>query len=152
MPLPHAPFSYRSDPAVPEFDDTAPVAFMDGACVLCMAGARLLDRMDTSGTIRICPVQTPLGRAVLTHYGLDVDDPDTWLVLQDGVAYGSLEAMIHVGSLTGGAGHLLQILRILPKPVQGWLYRRLARNRYWMFGRRETCDLPTPRLRARLLE
>ncbi|MEM7058219.1 MAG: DCC1-like thiol-disulfide oxidoreductase family protein [Pseudomonadota bacterium] len=152
MPLPHAPYSYRSDPAVPDFDDTAPAAFMNGACVLCMAGARILDRLDKTGTIRICPVQTDLGRAILAHYDLDPDDPDTWLFLRDGVAYGSMDALIRIGSVTGGPGHLLQILRFLPEPVQGWLYRRLARNRYWMFGRRETCQLPTTRLRARLLE
>ena len=152
MPLPYKPHSYRSDPAVPDFDDTAPVAFMDGACVLCMAGARILDRLDKTGTIRICPVQTGLGQAVLDHYGLDTDDPDTWLFLQDGVAYGSLDAMIRVAHMTGGAGRLMQILRILPGSIQDWLYRRLARNRYWIFGRRKTCDLPTPRLRARLLE
>ena len=152
MPLPIAPYSYRDDPNVPGFDDTGPVAFMDGACVLCMAGARLLDRLDKSGTIRICPVQTSLGHAVLTHYGQDTDDPDTWLFLQDGVAYGALEAMIRVGIHIGGPGHVMRIFQIFPRFVQVWLYRRLARNRYWMFGRRDNCELPTPSLRARVLE
>lgn len=152
MPLPHAPYSYRNDALVPDFDDAHPIAFMDGACVLCMAGARILDRLDKSGSIRICPVQTDLGRAVLQHYGLDPDDPDTWLFVMDGVAYASLEAMIRVGSVTGGHGRLLQVLRVLPRPLQDWLYRRLARNRYWIFGRRDNCELPTPRLRARVLE
>jgi len=146
------PYSYRSDPAVPDFDDTAPVTFMDGECALCMVGARILDRLDKTGAIRICPIQTPLGQAVLAHYDLDPDDPDTWLLLQDGVAYSSLDAIIRVGAFAGGLGHLLKILRILPRGVQGWLYRRVARNRYWMFGRRTTCELPTPSLRARVLE
>lgn len=152
MPSRPAAYSYRDDPAVPDFDDAHPVALMDGACVLCMVGARILDRLDKSGKIRICPVQTPLGRAILNHYDLDPNDPDTWLVLQDGVAYSSLEAMIRVGAYAGGVGWMLQGLRVLPRPVQDWLYRRLARNRYWLFGRRETCELPTPRLRARALE
>lgn len=152
MPLPNKPYSYRTDPAVPDFDDIAPVVFMDGECVLCMVGARILDRLDKSSTIRICPVQTPLGQAVLAHYALTPDDPDTWLFLQDGVAYGSLDAMIRVGAFIGGFGHLMQVLRIMPRGVQDWLYHRLARNRYWMFGRRATCELPTPSLCARLLE
>lgn len=152
MPLPNKPYSYRTDPAVPEFDDTAPVVFMDGECVLCMVGARILDRLDKSGKIRICPVQTPLGKTVLAHFGLALEDPDTWLFLQDGIAYGALDAMIRVGAFIGGVGHLMQVLRILPRTVQDWLYWRIARNRYWMFGRRATCELPTPSLRIRLLE
>lgn len=34
--------SYRDDPAVPTFDDTAPVAFMDGERALCAFGARMI--------------------------------------------------------------------------------------------------------------
>ena len=151
MPLPEPAYSYRDDPSVPDFDDTHPVAFMDGDCVLCMAGARVLDWLDQSGTIRICPIQTTLGRAVLRHYGLSPDDSDTWVVLHAGKAYSSVEAMIRIGSLTGGAGRAVLMLRLLPRPVQDWLYRRLARNRYWMFGRRDSCTLPTPSLRARIL-
>lgn len=152
MPLPHTAHSYCNDPQVPEFDDTHPVAFMDGDCVLCMTGARLLDWLDTGGTIRICPIQTPLGRAVLKHYGVLPDDPDTWLVLHNGKAYSSLEAMIRIGALTGGMGRVASLLHLLPRALQDWLYRRLARNRYWMFGRRDGCALPTPSLRARVLQ
>lgn len=151
MDLTRTAYSYRNDPAVPDFDDIRPIAFMDGECVLCMTGARLIDRMDRSGRIRICPVQTDLGRAVLMHFGLDPSDPDSWLFLHEGCAYGGLDAMIRVGQLTGGAGHLLRVLRVLPNGLQNWLYKRLARNRYALFGRRDTCELPTPSLRARLL-
>ncbi len=152
MPLPNAPYDYRENPDVPGFDDTHPIAFMDGECVLCTAGARILDRVDKSGSIRICPTQTKLGQAVLSHYGMDPKDPDTWLFLQDGVAYGAMEAMIRIGAAAGGIGHMLQLFRVLPRAAQEWLYQRLARNRYWMFGRRQTCEMPTPSLRARVME
>jgi predicted DCC family thiol-disulfide oxidoreductase YuxK len=46
----------------------------------------------------------------------------------------------------------LQPLRLLPRPAQDWLYRRLARNRYRLFGRTDICALPDPELRARLME
>lgn len=152
MPLAdRAPYSYRDDPAVPVFDDSGPVTFMDGECVLCTTGARLVARLDRQGEFRICPVQSPTGHAVLRHYGLDPGDPDSWLYLADGRAYTSLDAMIRAGARLGGAGWLLQPLRLLPRPVQDWLYRRVARNRYRLFGRTEMCAVPDPRLRARLI-
>lgn len=145
-------FSYRDDPAVPPFDDHGPIAFMDGGCALCTTGARLIARFDRAREIRICPIQTPLGCAVLTHYGIAPGDPETWLYLEDGAAYTSIDAMIRVGSRIGGWGKALGVLRVLPRPVQDWFYRRIARNRYRLFGRTDMCAVPDPDLRARLME
>lgn len=145
------PWSYRHDPSVPAFDDSGPVTFMDGDCVLCTAGARLIARFDRNDAFRICPVQSPTGRAVLRHYGLEPDDPDSWLYLADGRAHTSLDGMIRAGARIGGPGWLLQPLRLLPRAAQDWLYRRIARNRYRLFGRTSMCSVPDPRLRARLI-
>lgn len=144
-------FSHRDDPAVPDFDDTVPIAFMDGDCVLCTTGARMIARFDTSAEIKICPVQSDLGQAVLTHYGFDISDPDSWLFLEDGAVWTSIDAIIRVGERIGGIGRILSALRILPRPVRDWLYRRIARNRYAVMGRREQCMLPEPALRDRLI-
>lgn len=146
------PYSYRADATVQAFDDSGPVTVMDGECVLCSTGARLLSRFDKAQEFRICRAQTQLGQSLLLHYGLSPQDPGSWLYIVDGHAYTSLDAMIRVGSRVGGAGWLMQPLRLMPRLVQDWLYRRLARNRYWLFGRNDMCSIPDPALRARLME
>lgn len=147
-----APYSYRTDPTVPSFDDHGPATVMDGECVLCSVGARLIARFDKAGEFRICRSQAPLGRALLHHYGLSADDPESWLYIADGQAFTSLDAMIRAGRRVGGVGLLLQPLRLMPRSLQDWLYRRLARNRYRLFGRNNMCEIPDPALRARLME
>ncbi len=146
------PFSYRHDPSVPRFDDGGPIAFVDGECGLCSRGARIIVRLDKRGEFRICPTQSSLGQAILTHYGLDPTDPDSWLYLVDGKAYGSIDGITRVGARLGGLGRILAVLRILPRALQNWIYRRIARNRYRLFGRKRVCDLPDPALRRRLIE
>jgi predicted DCC family thiol-disulfide oxidoreductase YuxK len=47
---------------------------------------------------------------------------------------------------------LLKIVRIVPRPVRDWFYDRIARNRYRLFGRRETCLMPTAEIVARFLD
>ena len=145
-------YSYRNDPAVPAFDDNGPRVFMDGTCVLCTAGARLIARFDRANEFRIIRIQSDTGQAVLKHYGLDPDDPESWLYVADGRAYTSLDGIIRAGARCGGPGWLLQVLRVLPRPVQDWLYRRVARNRYRIFGQTDMCETPDPSLRARLVE
>ena len=145
-------YSYRHDPAVPRFDDSGPLAVMDGECVLCSAAARLIARFDRKNEFRICPVKSRTGRALSEHYGLDPDDPESWLFLAEGKAYTSLDGIIRTGARIGGVGLLLQPLRLLPRSAQDWLYRRIARNRYRVLGRTDMCSIPDAELRARLLE
>ena len=144
-------YSYRRDDEVLPFDDANPVVFMDGDCVLCTRGAKIIARLDHAGEFRICPIQTPLGASVLKHYGLQPGDPESWLYLVDGNAYTSLDAMIRAGRRMGGWGRLAGVFGILPRSVQDWLYRRLARNRYRLFGRTDMCAVPDAGLKQRLL-
>lgn len=145
------PYSYRDDPNVPEFDDHVPVAVMDGECALCSWGARMIHRFDRSGKTRICPIQSPLGTALLRHYGLEPTDPTTWLFIDRGVAHADLEAVIYMGGSFGGLARATTLLRLFPKPVRRWVYLRIARNRYAIFGRADLCRLPNPALQKRII-
>jgi predicted DCC family thiol-disulfide oxidoreductase YuxK len=144
-------FSYRRDISVPRFDDANPIVFMDGLCTLCTAAARLICRFDRRGEIRISPIGGDLAHAVLGHYGLDPTDPASWLYLEDGKAYASMEAIVRVGRRLGGWCRCVEVLRLLPSAVQESLYRHLARHRYRLFGRQDLCAAPDPELRRRLL-
>jgi predicted DCC family thiol-disulfide oxidoreductase YuxK len=145
-------YTYRRDLNVPEFDDSAPIAVMDAECALCSWGALMIHKLDRSGTARICPVQSPLGTALLQHYGLRPNDPTSWLFLHLGEPHFDFEAVLHAGRYFGGWGLLVSVLKGLPKPLRNWLYRRVARNRYSLFGRRDMCVLPDPDFQKRLLQ
>lgn len=150
--LPDRPdHSWREDGAVPGFDDTRPLAVMDGACVLCSWGARTIARLDREEAFRICPVQSPLGSALVRHFEQDPEDPQTWLFLDQGKAWSGMDAIIRIGERLGGVGRLASLMRILPAPLRDWLYRRIAFNRY-RFGRTDMCALPDEALRRRLID
>ena len=149
MPCAH---SYRDDPSVPPFDDSAPVAVMDARCALCSWGARMVHRLDRSGTVRICPMQSPLGAALLRHYGMEPDNPESWLFLADGQPHGNLEAVIEAARRFGGWARIALALRLIPRAARRRLYIAVARNRTRLFGRASFCALPDPAFRRRLLE
>ena len=110
-----------------------------------------LRALTASSVFRIGRTQSPIGAALVRHYGLEPDDPETWLFIEDGRAYSGMEAIIRIGARLGGPGRLLGAMRVLPRSAREWLYRRIARNRY-RFGRTDICALPDKELQARLLE
>jgi predicted DCC family thiol-disulfide oxidoreductase YuxK len=151
MRAPLPAYSYRADPSVPAFDDRFPIAVMDAHCALCSAGARWIDRLDRSGTVRICPLPSPLGSALMRHYGMRVDDPQSWLLIENGCGVSELDAVVQLARRCGWLGQLLRPLMLLPRRWRSALYRWVARNRIRWFGRADLCAAPTPSLRQRLI-
>lgn len=124
---------------------------MDAECAICSWGARMIHRLDHSGEVRICPIQSPLGAALLKHYDLEPTDPSSWLFIDEGMPYVDFEAVLHAGLRFGGWGRLTAALRIFPRPIRDWLYQRLARNRYAVFGRSDMCAIPDAAFQKRFL-
>jgi predicted DCC family thiol-disulfide oxidoreductase YuxK len=145
------PYSYRRDPTVPSFPDDRPIVVFDGFCALCTGWARFVLVHDHRKTFRLLSAQSPLGRALYVHHGLDPQDYETNILLADGVAWFKSEACIRMAEGLGWPWSLARTLRILPLRLRDGLYAVLARNRLRVFGRRATCYLPDQRDADRFL-
>ncbi|MBL4813240.1 MAG: DUF393 domain-containing protein [Rhodobacteraceae bacterium] len=145
------PYSYQNDASVPFFEASPCITVMDADCGLCAKGATWIAQSDTARDFSIVPLQSTLGHALMHHYGLDPSDPLSWLYIEDGVAYTSLDALIRVGKRLGGKWHVLRLLRSLPPPVQDGLYGMVARNRIRLSGRADLCASPNPEVQKRLI-
>jgi len=145
------PYSYRRDAAVPCFPDDQPIILFDGHCALCSGWARFVLRHDGAGIYRLLPAQTPLGRALYVHYGLDPEDYATNILLAQGIAWFKSEGSIRMAEGLGWPWSLARLLRILPLGLRDRLYQSVARNRLRWFGRRAACYRAEPGLEHRFL-
>jgi predicted DCC family thiol-disulfide oxidoreductase YuxK len=144
-------YSYRSDPAVPKFSDEHPIIVFDGYCALCSGWAKFVLRHDPLGKYRLLRAQSPLGRALYVHYGLDPEDYEANILIEDGVAWFKSEGSIRMAEGLGLPWSLAAGFRILPCPLRDRLYAFVARNRLRFFGRRATCYVPQPDDQSRFL-
>ena len=131
--------------------DSGPVIVFDALCVLCSANAQFVLRFDRRGTFRLASMQGEIGAELYARFGIDPADPDTLIVVEGGVALRDSEAMLAVWHGLGWPWRALSVFRLVPRPVRDPIYRWIARNRYRIFGKRETCWMPTPAQRVRVL-
>lgn len=96
-------------------------------------------------------MQGALGRALLMHYGLDPDDPASWLMIEDGRAWSSLEGMARLFPQLHWTYAPVKLVWVLPRSVRAWIYARIARNRYRVFGYTDLCALPDEEVQRRLV-
>ncbi|MFB3905991.1 MAG: thiol-disulfide oxidoreductase DCC family protein [Acidobacteriota bacterium] len=121
----------------------------DGVCGLCNRLNRFVLKHDAAGVFRFASLQSSLGQSLLRDQGKDPRMPETLYVLAN---YGSnattllsrSAAVLFVLKTLGGPWRLAAILGILPGPLLDWAYDLIARNRYRIFGRYDSCPVPSP--------
>jgi predicted DCC family thiol-disulfide oxidoreductase YuxK len=127
------------------------VILYDGVCVFCSRWVRFVVARDVQARFRFTAIQSPYGARLAQAFGIDADDPDTNAVIHGGIAYFKSDAALTVlTSLTGW--RWVRVLFAVPKPFRDALYSLVARNRYRIFGKYETCFVPDAAMRARVME
>jgi predicted DCC family thiol-disulfide oxidoreductase YuxK len=133
------------------FDESRPLIVFDGVCVLCSGFVRMVVRLDRQSRFRFATAQSPFGEALFRKHGLRTDSYETNLVLIDGVAFTRLDSFVAVMAELGWPWRAAKALLLLPRPLRDWLYDRIAKNRYALFGRKDSCDIPSAEMRERFL-
>ena len=134
---------------MPQPRDDAPVWLYDGVCVLCSGGVHYTLRHERDHAIRFVAIQSGEGRMLALTHGIDPDDPESFLFIEDGKALGKSDGVLALVAHLGGPARLLLVGGVLPRSVRDWLYDRVARNRYRLFGQKTACEMSDPARRHR---
>ena len=135
-----------------------PVILYDGICGLCNRFVQFVLRRDHKDSFRFAALQSNFARTILQRHGLNPDVLDTvYLVFDYGQSSERLlsrnEAVTAVLTELGGFWRFsTTILDLLPKQFRDWRYAVIARNRYRLFGKHETCPFPKEKDRYRFLD
>lgn len=137
--------------------ETKAIVLYDGVCGLCNRAVQFLLKRDRHDRLQFASLQSDLAANLLNKHGIDHKNLDTvYAVLNYGESNETLlakgDAFLFFGKAIGGIWTVAQAGRIIPRPVRNWLYDFVARHRYQVFGKSESCMLPDPKQRHKFLE
>jgi predicted DCC family thiol-disulfide oxidoreductase YuxK len=128
----------------------APIVFFDGVCGFCNASVNQLLRWDRHGVLRFAPLQGETATELLSAE--QRTDLKSLVLLAGGRTWVRSAAVVQILlRLPGWPALLGRLLWCVPLPLRDLGYRIVARFRYRIFGRRETCRMPSPAERGRFL-
>lgn len=136
-------------PAAP--DAEGPIVLFDGVCGLCNRSVQLILRNDRRGRFRFAALQSDAGRALLEKFGLSPEALDSVVLVDGGTAWRKSRAALRIARRMDAPWPLLWPLAVVPRPLADFLYDRLAKHRYRIFGKLDACMIPPPEVRARFL-
>jgi predicted DCC family thiol-disulfide oxidoreductase YuxK len=134
-----------------------PVLLYDGLCGFCDGTVQFILRHDRRGTLRFATLQGDFAREVTARHpelaGVDslvLVEPDAATGLEK--VYIRSEGALRVARYLGGAWHVARVAGIVPRFLRDSAYDAFARIRYRVFGRYDSCPIPTPEQRARFID
>lgn len=132
-------------------DAAGPIIVFDAECILCAANAQFVLRHDRGGYFRLASMQKEVGAALYRRFGIDPADPESMIVVEGDRVLKDSDAVLAIYAGLGWPWKAVSVLRFIPRFLRDPAYRWLARNRYRIFGRRETCWVPSPDYADRVL-
>jgi predicted DCC family thiol-disulfide oxidoreductase YuxK len=128
-----------------------PVIVFDSLCRLCSANAQFVLTHDKKAHFRLATLQSQAGVALYRRFGLDPEEPESFILVTGDHALRDSDAVLALYSGLGWPWRLAALGRAVPRALRDPLYRWVARNRYRLFGKRDTCWRPSADLEERFL-
>ena len=128
------------------------IILFDGICNLCNDSVLKVIKYDKRDHFVFVALQSKSGQDIINYLKIDVSKIDSIILYEPGVAYDiKSTAALKIMKDFGGFWVLTQVFEILPTPIRDYFYDYIAKNRYKWFGKKESCMIPTPELKAKFL-
>jgi predicted DCC family thiol-disulfide oxidoreductase YuxK len=138
--------------------DPNPIILYDGVCGFCSRLVRFILKHDSQDRFRFASLQSDFASGILRRHGAVADNLDTMYVVFDHalprerLVSRSDAADAVLRELGEGWITLAAALRLLPRWLRNWGYSSVARNRYRIFGKRDSCPIPNKKVRRKFLD
>jgi predicted DCC family thiol-disulfide oxidoreductase YuxK len=130
----------------------ASLVLFDGVCNLCNGFVHFVIARDPRGRLQFAPLQSATARRLIERHGPLDPLPDAIVLVEGGRLYTRSTAALRIARHLTFPWPVTTVFLVVPRPLRDWAYALVSSRRYRWFGRRDTCMVPTPELRARFIE
>lgn len=127
------------------------IVLFDGVCNLCNASVNFIIDRDAKAVFKFASLQSDFGQKILNENQLKQADFDSILLLKEDKILKKSDAALEIARNLEGWWKFFYVLKVIPKFIRDFGYDLIAKNRYRIFGKSETCRIPTAELKARFL-
>lgn len=128
------------------------VLLFDGVCNLCNGTVNFLIGRDSRRLLKFASLQSEYGQKQLERFNFPLDYRGSVILIQGDQVYTRSDAVFRCTRVLDFPWWLLSVFQVFPKFVRDAVYNLIGHNRYAIFGKSETCRVPTREERERFLQ
>jgi len=123
------------------------IVFFDGVCNLCNGTVDFLLRHHRDQFLMFAPLQGVSAKNVLKSNSLA-----SIVYYEQGLIYERSDAALKLCEGLALPWRIFLVFKLVPKAIRDKVYDFIAINRYRIFGKNETCRIPSEQERSRFLD
>jgi predicted DCC family thiol-disulfide oxidoreductase YuxK len=127
------------------------IILFDGVCNLCSGAVKFIVKRDRRAQFRFASLQSSFAQKQLEQMGVNVDRANTMILIHGQYIFQRSDAVLEIARRLDGLWPVFYAARIIPRFIRDAMYKLVASNRYRLFGKKESCMVPTQELRARFI-
>ena len=128
------------------------IVVFDGICLFCNGWVRFIATRDRLRRFHFARAQSTYGSQQMIAAGVEPTSLQTIVLASDGRYLIKSDAILEILHGLGGAWRLVRLFRFIPRGMRDAAYDFIARNRYSIRGKADTCPLPPRALSDRFIE
>jgi predicted DCC family thiol-disulfide oxidoreductase YuxK len=128
------------------------IIIFDGVCNFCNASINFIIKHDHSTRFMFATTQGEHGTKILKDLNIDPKDPTTFVFIEGQIVYVKSDAALQIAKHLKRPWSALAWLKFVPKLIRDSVYSLIAKHRYKILGKRQTCMVPSPELKKRFLD
>lgn len=120
------------------------IVLFDGICNLCSSTISLIIKYDKHEQLHFVALQNLTAINIIKQYNI-MDDSRSIIFLKGDKVFYKSDAMIEIAKLLTGWPRVFRFFIFLPEVLRNFIYSMIAKNRYQLFGKRQSCFTPSKR-------
>lgn len=129
------------------------IILFDGVCNLCNGFVQLVIKYDKKDIFRFVALQSEIGQEIIKNLGLENQNIDSVILYHlENKFWIKSNAAIEIMQNLNGIFCFAFILKVFPRFFRDFIYDIVAKYRYKLLGKKESCMIPTLELKAKFLE
>jgi predicted DCC family thiol-disulfide oxidoreductase YuxK len=126
------------------------IILFDGTCAFCERSVRFIATRD-HGYFKFGASQNPEGRALLAKYGTSREATRSLILIEDDEISLRSTAVLRIARRMTAPWRWASVFLLVPRPIRDAMYRVVAAIRHRIAGQSNSCEIPPPEIRARLI-
>lgn len=136
------------DNPIPSLPPHSGLIVFDGYCNLCNGIVRFLIKIDRKQRLKFTNFESETWKSISDSVP---QETDSIVFVKQGHYYFQSEAVIEILKTLGYPWRAVMVFKVIPFKIREAIYKLIARTRYKVFGKRDTCQLPSDKVKNRFL-
>jgi len=133
-------------------NDEKQIILFDGVCNFCNFWVNFVIKRDKKDSFRFAALQSEKAKELTSRISFDTSNLDTFVLIEGEKFFTKSTAALMICKQLNWPIKILSLFIILPKFFRDFIYDKIAKNRYKIFGKRESCRVATEADRSKFFE